>query len=116
MAESSTQWPLQTGFNDTDYSGFTFVEGANLHFRGGQSDAFAGDDLPGGAIISHGGAVGVDEGVRRQQRPSWASSTIRRIPISHPTTSPFFITWGDNAGVYSTYSHGGLMLGTIGIE
>ena len=48
---------VQTGFNATDYSGFTFVDGGDLHFRGGQSDAFAGDDLPDGAIVSRGGAV-----------------------------------------------------------
>ena len=104
---------VQTGFVDTDYAGFTFVEGANLHFRGGQSDAFAGDDLPGGAIVSTGGAVGVDEGVISN------SAFLGKLnnssnPLMNPNTSPFFITWGDNSGVMSNYSQGGMMLGTVG--
>ncbi len=104
---------VQTGFNDTDYTGLTFVDGSNLHFRGGQNDAFTGDDLPSGAIVSRSGAVGVDEGVRTN------SSFLAKLNNSNnpnwdPNTTPFFATWGDTAPVYTGYATGGLMLGTAG--
>lgn len=106
---------VQTGYNDTDYTGLTFVEGSNLHFRGNQNDegAFPGDDLPGGEIISRGGAVGVDEGTRTN---SAFLTKLRNSsdPYWNPATSPFFATWGNNEAVYTNYSTGGLMLGTVG--
>ncbi|MGD9633999.1 MAG: hypothetical protein AB7U97_12030, partial [Pirellulales bacterium] len=91
---------VQTGFNDTDYNGYTFVEGSNLHFRGNQNDegVYPGDDLPNGNnIISRGGAVGVDEGV------STNSVFLNKLNNSSsplgPLTSPFFATWGNNESV-----------------
>ncbi|MGE3242151.1 MAG: beta strand repeat-containing protein [Pirellulales bacterium] len=105
---------VQTGYNDTDYGGYTFVEGSNLHFRGNQNDegTYPGDDLPNGGIVSRGGAVGVDEGV------STNSVFLNKLNNSSsplgPLTSPFFATWGNNESVLTNYSTGGLMLGTVG--
>jgi autotransporter-associated beta strand protein len=104
---------VQIGFNATDYNGFTFVEGGNLHFRGGQSDAFEGDDLPAAPILSRGGAVGVDEGVRLNS-DFLAKLNNSSSPNWDPATSPFFDVWGDLKAVLTTYSNGGLMLGTVG--
>ncbi len=96
----------QTGFNVADYTGYTFVEGSNLHFH-------STNDLPGGTVVSRGGGVGVDEGVRTN------SSFLAKLNNSNnpnwdPNTSPFFATWGDTAPVYTGYATGGLMLGTVG--
>jgi autotransporter-associated beta strand protein len=97
---------VQTGYNDSDYSGYTFVQGANLHFR-------AETDIGDGAIISTAGAVGVDTGVTGNTAflNRLNNSSFPNQPVN---SSPFFITWGDNAGIYSTYSTGGLMLGNVG--
>jgi autotransporter-associated beta strand protein len=100
-------------FNDTDYAGHTFVEGGNLHFRGGQSDAFAGDDLPNGTILARGGAVGVDEGTRTNAAFLGKLNNSSN-PVSNPQAAPFFNAWGDNATLWDNYSSGGLMLGTVG--
>jgi autotransporter-associated beta strand protein len=105
---------LVVGFNDTNYTGGTFVEGGNLHFRGGLSDAFAGDDLPNATfIVARGGAVGVDEGTRTN---ATFLGKLRNSsePYFSPQTGPFFVTWGDNAAVLDNYAAGGLMLGTVG--
>src|SRR5262249_25494642 len=57
----------ETNANDapTNYSGYTFMEGGNLHFH--TSNPIGSDpngDLPSGtSIISRSGAVGVDTGV-----------------------------------------------------
>ncbi len=97
---------MQTGFNATDYTGFTFVEGSDLHFH-------STNDLPGASIVSRGGAVGVDEGVRTN------STFLTKLnnssnPNWDPNTGPYFATWGDTAPVYTGYATGGLMLGTVG--
>ncbi len=95
----------EIGFNDSDYAGGTFVEGANVHFH-------ANGDLAGGEIVSRGGAVGVDTGVTANN--SFLTQLRSSSSPSGSSTSPFFATWGDNAGIYTTYSTGGLMLGTVG--
>src|SRR5262249_51385348 len=102
---SNPQGPMIPDPEDkySDYAGYTWVEGSNLHYAETQ-------DLGEGAILSLGGAVGVDTGVV-------ANSTFlsKLNNSSNPNVSglsTFFLTFNTNQSVFTKYSQGGLMLGT----
>ena len=75
------------------------MKGANLHFRGTRTMRLP-VRICQWAIVSRGGAVGVDEGIRTN------STFLTKLnnssnPNWDPSTGPYFATWGDTAAVYT---------------
>ena len=102
--------PISYGTKTTTYSGYTFMEGGNLHFA-------KLSDVPAGLeILSSGGAVGLDAGVLvpanvafLQKLNNAANPNYGAAP-STPTTAPFVNQLPGNQAIYNRYDAGGLML------
>src|SRR5262249_31514068 len=72
-------------------------------------------DLPNGAILSTTGAVGVDDGVITNN--AFLGLLNNSSNQNSPDTGQFFLSYGVGGSVdaiYTKYSEGGLMLGTLG--
>jgi fibronectin-binding autotransporter adhesin len=96
----------------TDYSGYTFVEGGNLHFA-------TTTDLPTPSVIgtppalaeilSTNGAVGVDSGVLGN---TTFLTMLNNVNNPNHASAPNFFRALGLGPVYSIYDSGGLMLGS----
>ena len=86
----------------SDYGGYTWVDGGNLRFGDN-------NDMGEGAILSRGGAVGVETGVIGNSvfLGKLNSSLNPTGVISAP---PFFLVYDVNTPIFTTYSSGGLLL------
>ena len=94
--------PANTTDTPSDYSGNTWVEGSNLHFH-------KDTDFPGTAVLSSGGAVGMDTTVVTNTNflTKFRNSSDPWIELQ----GSMFHTYFDNANtIFTIYSDGGLML------
>ena len=98
--------PSNAPDTDSDYAGYTWMEGGNLHFGDN-------DDLGGGAILSRGGAVGVDAGVISNSTFLGLLTNSSNPNFTPVDNAPFFLTFDTRHAVFTRYSEGGLMLGTV---
>ncbi len=87
----------------SDYGGYTWVQGSNLHFA-------ENNDLGGGEMLSRGGAVGVDAGVVNNN--TFLTKFRNSSNPNSPGLENFFLVYDTNQSIYTKYSAGGLMLGT----
>ncbi|MEX2091862.1 MAG: hypothetical protein WD971_04250, partial [Pirellulales bacterium] len=100
--------PISYGTKTTTYSGYTFMEGGNLHFA-------KLSDVPAGLeILSSGGAVGLDAGVLVPANAAFLQKLNNAANPNYsnptPTTAPFVNTLPGNQAIYNRYDAGGLML------
>ena len=98
--------PSNAPDTDSDYAGYTWMEGGNLHFGDN-------DDLSGSAILSSGGAVGVDAGVINNSTFLGLLTNSSNPNFTPVDNAPFFLTYDVANAIFTRYSEGGLMLGTV---
>jgi autotransporter-associated beta strand protein len=108
----------ETNVTDTpsDYQGYTYVEGGNLHFAQASD---LGDSSERG-FISNSGAVGLDSGLfeanntLKADAVTFLSKFNNSAHLDAPNTGALNVltVYGVNDVLYSRYDNGGLMLGS----
>jgi autotransporter-associated beta strand protein len=88
----------------TDHNGFLWMEDGNLHYA-------TNEDLPAGSILSRGGAVGSDDPeFGTTGNAAFLGKLNNSLNPNATYPDPNFLTFFVIRPVYTTYSHGGLML------